>query len=421
MTVWIYRFLLFVLLFGVSALSHGGNTLSPLLDKTVSGVTLLGILTWIIGFAEYPRLYKLIASTLLLGVILLVLESKHEYDQFVYSYFVIKRLAYCGLALSAYYVARKALPIRFEIIIYLIWGFFFLNQIVLGQLFSYALNSDTRTTTAPEALYLVIPFLYYLVLYIKTHQLKYLGWSLFAFALIVLLLHRSVISTAIVVATLILGLAVAGKVVADGKGLPIGRTLAMVTLIALLSVPLLRLLPENKFDSFQESMNGLLDPKEDNTGSWRVEQSEFYIALIPDRPWLGWRYDGYDRGEIMDNEDFPEKGTIIHSQYVDMLYNYGVVGLLINLLLIFGTLITLATHSRVLTTEQLVLLGFVAGGLIYGISYQLPVYYWGFVGLGLFYGLHAPKHAVPMSHPSAKAGGGYARQPIVLSSKSLNL
>ncbi|GAB4024892.1 O-antigen ligase family protein [Spirosoma koreense] len=390
MITWLYRFLLFVLLFGVSALSHGGNTLSPLLDKATSGVTLLGILALVVCYFHYPRFYKMMAWPLLLGVILLILESKYEYGQYVYSYFVIKRFAYCGLALSAYYVATKAGEFRFEYIIYLIFAFFFINQILLGQIFSYTLDSDSRTTTAPEALYLVLPFLYFLVLYLKEHRLLHLGLCLFSFALIVFLLHRSVISTAVGAAGIVFMLAMAGRLSSDGKGLPIGRTLATFGVMLLLVAPFIGLLPEKKFESFQESMNGLIDPKEDNTGSWRVEQSEFYISLIPDRPLLGWRYDGYDRGEIMENEDFPQKGTIIHSQYVDMLYNYGFVGLLINLLLIGGTLVAIYRHNRICTTEQLVLFGFVASGLVYGISYQLPVYFWGFVGLGMFYGLHRP-------------------------------
>ncbi|PMD89306.1 hypothetical protein BWI97_24875, partial [Siphonobacter sp. BAB-5405] len=102
---------------------------------------------------------------------------------------------------------------------------------------------------------------------------------------------------------------------------------------------------------------------------------------------LGWRYEGYDRGEIMENEDFPEKGTIIHSQYIDMLYNYGAVGLFLNMLLIVGTLVIMYRRNEVFTTEQSTLFGFLISGLFFSISYQLPVYFWGFVGLAMYYGL----------------------------------
>lgn len=401
MITWIHRLLLFVLLFGVSALVYGGNQGSSLLSMMVNVTALAGIPALVLCYFKFPGLYKVVAWALVLGLILLVLESKYEYGQFVYSYFVIKRFAYCGLALSAYYIMSKAQPVKFVYVVYLIFGFFFINQILLGQIFSYNLTSESRTTSAFEAFYLVIPFLYSFVLYLKEHKLVHLAISLFTFALIVFLLHRSVISTVVIAAAFVVGLSFAGKLSANS--LPIGRTMLVFAVLLTIAAPLTSLLPGNKVDSFLENLGGILDPKEDNTGSWRVEQSTFYLGQFPERPLLGWRYDGYDRGEIMENEDFPEKGTIIHSQYIDMLYNYGVVGLAINLILIIGTLITLYSRNRTFTTEQTVLFGFIASGLVFAISYQLPVYYWGFVGVGMYYARHRPADQPPVDYYTQEA------------------
>lgn len=390
---WIFRIALFVLLFGVSPIVYGGNQLHPWLSHVVNLTALAGIPALVLCFFRFPVFYKVIAWVLALGIILLVLESKYEYGQWVYSYFVIKRFAFCGLALSAYYVMSRVGEVKLVHAVYLIFGFYFINQILLGQIFEYSLSSDTRTTTAFESLYLVIPFLYFLVRYLKEHRLGQLGMALFTLVFIVFLLHRSVIAAAVGAAGLVLGLAVLGKLA--GNRLPLGRTAAVLAVVFALTGPLLGMLPEKKMESFMESMNGLLDPKEDNTGSWRVEQSQFYLSQIPKRPLLGWRYVGYDRGEIMENEDFPEKGTIIHSQYIDQLYNYGALGLGITLVLILGTLVAMYRRNRTFTTEHLVLFGFLASGLVFGLSYQLPVYYWGFVGVGMFYGLHRP--AAPFS------------------------
>ncbi len=396
MITWIHRLLLFVLLFGVSALVYGGNQGSSLLSMMVNVTALAGIPALVLCYFSFPGLYKIVAWLLVLGLIGLVLESKYEYGQFVYSYFVIKRFAYCGLALSAYYVMDKAEPLKFDYVVYIIFGFFFINQILLGQIFSYSLTSESRTTSAFEAFYLVIPFLYYFVLYLKEHKLIHLFVTLFTFALIVFLLHRSVISTVVIAAGLVVGLSFVGKLAANS--LPVGRTVVVFAVLLLILAPLTSLLPGNKVDGFIENLSGILDPKEDNTGSWRVEQSTYYLGQFPERPLLGWRYDGYDRGEIMENEDFPEKGTIIHSQYIDMLYNYGIAGLAINLLLIIGTLISLYSLNRTFSTEQIVLFGFIFCGLIFGISYQLPVYYWGFVGLGMYYARKRPPEEWPADY-----------------------
>ncbi|QJD80459.1 O-antigen ligase family protein [Spirosoma rhododendri] len=398
MTIWLFRFALFMILFGLSPLTYGGDSLHPVLDKVTSGMALVGLVSLVICFFDLPRFYKIMAWPIFIGAILLLLESKYEYGQYVYSYFVIKRFVYCALAMTAYYAAKRSGPIRFEYIGYLVLVLFFVNQILLGQIYTYSLSSESRTTTAPEALYLVVPFLYFLVQYYREHKLISLFSSLAVFLFIVILLHRSVISTAVIAAGVVTGLMLMSK--SSEKGFPVGRTFMFFIVVVSLSTPLAGMLSDKKFDAFMESINGILDPKEDNTGSWRLEQSQHYMALVPERPLLGWRYDGYDRGEVMRHEDFPEKGTIIHSQYVDQLYNYGAVGLAINLLLILGTLATIYRRKQLYTTEQLVLFGFIAGGLIYGVSYQLPVYYWGLVGMGMFYGLQRPAHrfTVPELH-----------------------
>ncbi len=408
---WSHRIGLLILLFGVSALSYGGNQGSPLLSQAVNGVALAGIPALVLFYFNYPGLYKVIAWALLLSVILLIIESLYLYNQFMYSFFVLKRLVYCGLALSAYYAASQAGPLKIGYVVWVIFGLFFFNQIVLGQLFSYALTSETRTTSAYEAFYLVIPFLYFLVNYLKEHRLTSLFGALITFGLVLFLLHRSVISTVVIGAGVVLGLAMLGKVTVSG--LPLGRTaLTMVTLF-FLAAPLAGLLPTPKVDAFLESIGGIFSPEEDNTGSWRVEQAEHYLGLVPERPLLGWRYEGYDRGEIMENEDFPEKGTIIHSQYVDMLYNYGFVGLGLNLLLILGTLLSMYRRNRLFSTEQLVLFGFIASGLIFGVSYQLPVFYWGFVGVGMFYGLKRPEP--PAASDPDEVEEAYSPQSVVFS------
>jgi hypothetical protein len=413
-SVWLYRGCLFLLLFGVSSLSHGGNSLSPWLDKVVNLSALAAMPALVVFYFRYPPFYKLMAWPLLLGVVLLILESLHEYQQVMYSYFVVKRFFFGALALVTYVVASRAGYLRLEHAVYLIFFFYVVNQVVLGQIFSYALTSETRTTTAYESLYLVLPFLYYLVAYLHGHRFLHLFLAVLSLGLIVFLLHRSVMTTAALGAVVVVGLAGLGK--AAFRQLPVGRTLAVLGALVLATGPLLGLLPNAKRASFTESIGGILDPKEDETGSWRVEQSAHYMRLFPERPLLGWRYEGYDRGEVMDNEDFPDKGTIIHSQHVDVLYNYGLVGMALQLLLILGTLRVMYRRNRVLSDDQLVLFGFIASGLIFGISYQFPVYYWAFVGLGMYYGLHrpvgpAPGPPVPTAVPT-KAAPEWTTTPL---------
>src|SRR5919202_1138872 len=170
MQVWLYRIVLFVILFGLSALPYGGNALSPIFDKAMSGMTMIGILSLIIFYFWQPPLYKLAAWLIGLGVIGLLLESKYDYGQFVYSYFVIKRFAFCSLAMLTFVVASRAGELKIQWAVSLIFTFFIINQLFLGQIFSYALTSETRTVNSNETLYLIIPFVYYVAKYMKERR-----------------------------------------------------------------------------------------------------------------------------------------------------------------------------------------------------------------------------------------------------------
>lgn len=381
---WGYRLALFLLLFGTSSLTYGSNQLSPLLSAVTNIAGLIAATCLFIGYFEYPAPYKLVTWVLSLALFGLVLESLYVYNQYVYSFFVIKRLAYCGLALLTLIVARRAGPLKLSWAIAIICALYFYGQIVLGKILEYGMTSESRTTSAYEAFYVMLPLLFFLIRYLKQHRIADFMGFLISFGLIFILLHRSVISSAVFAIAIVAGLSFVGKL--SGSRLPVGRTASTLVVLAILTVPFFATLSPKKVDAFLENIGGIAKPTEDNTGNWRYEQSLYYWSQIPERPWLGWRYEGYDRGEIMENEDFAAKGTVIHSQYIDMLYNYGIAGLVLNLFVILTTLWMMYRRNNQFSPEQTILFAFIASGLLFGVSYQLPVYYWAFVGLGLYYG-----------------------------------
>jgi len=382
----IYQIILFYLLFGVNAISFGGDQGSPLLDKSINLVALAGIPVIILLYFKYPISYKIIFWPILLGVFSLILESLYRYNLFIYSPFVIKRFFYCGLTLIAYYVASKAKPFTLHQAVRGIFLFYIINQLVLGKIFEYSFTSESRTTSAPEAFYLIIPLTFYLSLYITRHKVVDLLVALFTFVLIVLILHRSVISTSVFSVAIVLLLSSFGKIA--NSQIKVGRTFSVFFVLVILIVPFLGALPSNRTQAFIENIEGIISPTEDETGSWRVEQFQYYMGKFDERPFFGWRFEGYDRGEVMVHEDFPDKGTFIHSQYVDQLYNYGLFGLGINLFIIVSTLFAIYQRNKQLSVEQTTLFSFIISGLMFAISYQLPIHFWTFTGVGMCYALH---------------------------------
>ncbi|HEX9956338.1 MAG TPA: hypothetical protein VGA96_03755, partial [Fibrella sp.] len=194
---WGYRLALFLLLFGVSSLTYGSNQLSPTLSAISNIAGLVAATCLFVGYFEYPTPYKLVAWVLSLAVFGLVLESLHVYNQYVYSFFVIKRLAYCGLALLALVVARRAGPLKLSWVMAIIGALYFYGQIILGKILEYGMTSESRTTSAYEAFYVMLPLLFFLIRYLNSHRIADFMGFLVSFGLIVFLLHRSVISSAV--------------------------------------------------------------------------------------------------------------------------------------------------------------------------------------------------------------------------------
>ena len=57
------------------------------------------------------------------------------------------------------------------------------------------------------------------------------------------------------------------------------------------------------------------------------------------------------------------------------------------------------------------LFGFIASGLVFAISYQLPVYYWGMVGVGMFYALHRPAGQNALTYSVIEPDDNWEPQP----------
>jgi O-antigen ligase len=141
-------------------------------------------------------------------------------------------------------------------------------------------------------------------------------------------------------------------------------------------------------DSLVSSFSDIQNSNNQGTGGWRSEQRDIYMSRIPEHPFLGWTYEGYDKGEVMataENEEWKgAKGTFIHSGYVYALYNFGIIGLLLQ----YGfILITLLYFYRIFDRQdpgQWALLTFLSSSYVYAWSYQLPDFFWAFLGIAVY-------------------------------------
>ncbi|RIV22499.1 O-antigen ligase family protein [Fibrisoma montanum] len=398
--------LFFIILFATEAMCYGGDVESVIAYQMNNILAVFGIpFLFILALYRFPAIYNFVLYALIIGTIGLIFESLYTYNQILYSPFVVKRFFYCGVALIAYFIAVKLSPFPIKTAVWLIFLFFFINQIILGKIFTYRLTPETRTQEASEALFMIIPFTYFFVQYLTKYKWSDLLKTIAVFTYTVLLMHRSVIASITFSALLIIGLSVLGRI--PNSRLQIRRSIGTMLLLFFLAAPIITAISPTRVQAFVENIGGIFTPTEDETGSWRYEQTLYYWKKIAERPVFGWRYEGYEEGEVMENDGFSEKGTVIHSQYIDLLYNYGLFGLMLNLIIIVATLWALYKRHRYMTIDQLVLFSYIAGALVFGISYQFPVCYWSFVGLGMYHAFVATPAPDPYAEQLAPMDFSY--------------
>ncbi|WP_310392822.1 O-antigen ligase family protein [Hymenobacter sp.] len=244
-----------------------------------------------------------------------------------------------------------------------------------------------RGFAASSALLLVLPALLCLNWYLERGRLLALGVFFVALGLIVFLQHRSVWLAMLV--GLLVNLGVVARRVPSAR-LSLHRVALLVLLpVAVGAVGGLATVLGNPdvIKKFETSINDIVKPDKRGTGNWRLRQQEAYRPLVAERPLLGWRLKGFEVPmQFYDpTSDQPMwadgTGHHFHSFYMDRLFYFGWAGLLLVVVLPIAQIIRRLGHPAPLTAEAAALVGLFSGCLVYGLSYDWPIYLYALVGL----------------------------------------
>ncbi|WP_035563523.1 O-antigen ligase family protein [Hymenobacter sp. IS2118] len=136
-----------------------------------------------------------------------------------------------------------------------------------------------------------------------------------------------------------------------------------------------------------KSIGDIKHPTTQGTGTFRLQQYESYLPLVWERPVAGWRLEGFevpvqfyslDSGEPV----WPDfTGHHFHSFYLDRMFYFGFLGVLL-VLLVPGVLLGRCLFRLTpLDGSTAALLAFVVTFPGFGLSYDWPIYSYGFIGL----------------------------------------
>jgi O-antigen ligase len=111
--------------------------------------------------------------------------------------------------------------------------------------------------------------------------------------------------------------------------------------------------------------------------------SEGFTSMAMERPLFGWTFDGFEmKNPLVDW--WPEKsGQHFHEGFMEMLFYHGILGLLLKYFYVLY--LGYKAFSRNLDPKAIILIAFSLSGLLFSLSYVLPLVYWGMVGICLYY------------------------------------
>ena len=253
--------------------------------------------------------------------------------------------------------------------------------------------NNERGFDSTSAMLLLLPTLYYLNQYLARGGILRLVTFFAGAALIIFLQHRSVwlaLGTALAINAAFLAL---GRI--EGARLSSARLLPMVLIPFLVLVfgGLAAISDPRVLKRLETSIDDIQHADKQGTGSWRLDQFRAYQPFIEAYPIAGMRLEGFELPvqfyHLADNggSEVPvwqaRTGHHFHSFYIDRLFYFGIVGLLLTLLVPMLLLVRRGLSPVPLPPGAVACMVFSFSTLVYGFSYDWPLYFLAVLGLSL--------------------------------------
>jgi O-antigen ligase len=327
--------------------------------------------------------------------VFLCLESFYDYNTPLKYLHVSSKIMVCLSIFGVYgFYKRFGDKITIKGLIFFILLGFALNAILVNsRSFSLGAFLANDRGLASESVYLlIIPLLYNLNSFMKTNNLINMLSFFILFGIIMFLQHRTVwisMGFALVVNFIFLART-------DIRPQATAFVLAG-TFIAIIGVSVVSfILSDDKVrERIQYSIDQIMNPTENekadrvSTSEWRMMQFEGYWPYVEENYLLGMRMQGYELPvQFYDqhgNNPFEDNtGHHFHSFYLDRLFYFGLIGLLMLILPPLIYIFSCVSKLKTLSNEQLVLLSYISTALLFGLSYNWSDYFYGLLGYAIY-------------------------------------
>lgn len=365
---------------------------SQIYEVLIKGTSLVVYGIVIYHFPKLKKDEKLYIVLFTLLMVKLVFESLYLYGNF------FDRLTLFTVIYPVVYVVfMKAVSRSLDFdILELLAKFYLLTYLVFmviyGRGFGFGLelvemddygpfSGDSRVIHARSILMIIIPYLWYLSKFIQRRKVVDLLLFFLCFAIILVHQHRSVWSCTIFSTFLFVIFTIRNNPKTTKRFFTM---LTVFMMIGALAMVYLSALKPGFLDFMGDRFSEILEPdKEGSTGNFRIDQSIIYGEMIKEKPLIGWSFEGFRvRNPLVDWWD-ENSGQHFHEGFIEILFYHGVVGLILK----YSFFLTIAYKAfrQKLSQESVIMVSFCLCGLLFSLSYVLPVVFFGHVGLCLYY------------------------------------
>lgn len=364
--------------------AHGGGTLISSMAKLIAGIAIAYSALFFQRMSIPMKWAFFLTSLYLFG---LSMESAYKYGTFfVYPHVFLKvMIFFYSIFIYTYYKGNNYL--KMSHLVFFILAGFWLNVMVVNPhaLSISSFTNHERGVHSTSVYMLIIPFLYFLTQYFFKAKWYSLPLAFFVLLTIFFFQHRTVwVCTVIVLAVYYLLFRFKTDTpIGIGKILPI---IGIIIAGGLASSAFLFSMHPEIITKILENFSDIENFDKQGTGSWRYNQWLSYLPFIQDNLVMGMRFEGFELPIQFYRDDIDKPvfedgyGHFFHSFYVDVLFYAGLLGLSLFLWQAFYA-IWKALRVKRLNEKQIIMIAFIISGFVFGISYILPAYYYGILGL----------------------------------------
>ncbi|PJJ59784.1 O-antigen ligase family protein [Hymenobacter chitinivorans] len=362
----------------------------PMIRSYYSGLLGLSLLLIWWAWAWFSPLMRRWLVVVGLALVGLMLESYANWGQWVVYPHVFGKLSVLLILFGVYaYYRRRGIPglgfvmACLPVVVVLNMALFKPMSLTLGGFLAHE-----RGVNVTSAYLLLLSALYFLNRYLTGSTLLHLLYFFGILALIIFLQHRTVwicTGVALTLNTLLL-LRTRGTRLSLLRVSPILLIPLAVVLLGGLTIVLSNPAVMQKIE---DSAEDIANADKQGTGKWRLLQYEAYEPILEEYPLAGMRFQGFELPIQFYSPDsnapvWPDyTGHHFHSFYVDRLFYFGLLGLVLTTLPIVLLLLNHLWQARWLSPEATTLVAFISTGFLYGVSYDWPIFFYGLIGLAL--------------------------------------